>query len=103
MIRLPPRSTLFPYTTLFRSLPDRLALELAVADGPVGVGVQQEHAPAVVRQLHVAPGRVALDVGGDSRPQVDVVALEADRAQLVPPAHELRLPRLQCLEEPPVV
>src|SRR2546430_13026412 len=24
MIRRPPRSTLFPYTTLFRSLPDRL-------------------------------------------------------------------------------
>src|SRR5258708_29704182 len=25
MIRRPPRSTLFPYTTLFRSRPDRLA------------------------------------------------------------------------------
>src|SRR2546429_1534735 len=30
MIRRPPRSTLFPYTTLFRSLPpERLARELA--------------------------------------------------------------------------
>src|SRR5260370_4465077 len=28
MIRRPPRSTLFPYTTLFRSLPKRLQLEL---------------------------------------------------------------------------
>src|SRR2546422_7112087 len=27
MIRRPPRSTLFPYTTLFRSTPARLALE----------------------------------------------------------------------------
>src|SRR2546422_10408809 len=26
MIRRPPRSTLFPYTTLFRSLPDHLPL-----------------------------------------------------------------------------
>src|SRR2546430_10078377 len=26
MIRLPPRSTLFPYTTLFRSRPERTAL-----------------------------------------------------------------------------
>src|SRR5258708_21225706 len=26
MIRRPPRSTLFPYTTLFRSIPDRLAV-----------------------------------------------------------------------------
>src|SRR2546430_17145779 len=28
MIRRPPRSTLFPYTTLFRSVADRLALRL---------------------------------------------------------------------------
>src|SRR2546430_7389254 len=28
MIRRPPRSTLFPYTTLFRSLPEVLALAL---------------------------------------------------------------------------
>src|SRR5438034_2681976 len=28
MIRRPPRSTLFPYTTLFRSLPGRLAERL---------------------------------------------------------------------------
>src|SRR3712207_7576548 len=30
MIRRPPRSTLFPYTTLFRSVPQRLALHSAV-------------------------------------------------------------------------
>src|SRR5438445_8324258 len=29
MIRRPPRSTLFPYTTLFRSLPDRPAGRVA--------------------------------------------------------------------------
>src|SRR2546422_4922477 len=29
MIRRPPRSTLFPYTTLFRSLLGRVALEVA--------------------------------------------------------------------------
>src|SRR2546422_4656279 len=28
MIRRPPRSTLFPYTTLFRSLEERLGLDL---------------------------------------------------------------------------
>src|SRR5258708_8445146 len=33
MIRRPPRSTLFPYTTLFRSLVDRMRPRLA----PVGV------------------------------------------------------------------
>src|SRR5688572_32687006 len=31
MIRRPPRSTLFPYTTLFRSSPDAAALEEAEA------------------------------------------------------------------------
>src|SRR3712207_7256853 len=41
MIRLPPRSTLFPYTTLFRSdVPDfplRLAPEAVAEDGARGV------------------------------------------------------------------
>src|SRR2546430_7790236 len=32
MIRRPPRSTLFPYTTLFRSL---------LLDGPLGPGIEQ--------------------------------------------------------------
>src|SRR3712207_7585977 len=33
MIRRPPRSTLFPYTTLFRSRPDQLARFLEVPEG----------------------------------------------------------------------
>src|SRR5260370_19378965 len=35
MIRRPPRSTLFPYTTLFRSMPDQLARGLDLR-GAVG-------------------------------------------------------------------
>src|SRR5690349_22773025 len=40
MIRRPPSSTLFPYTTLFRSLRQALAqgLEQGVQEGPVGAG-----------------------------------------------------------------
>src|SRR5260221_6951826 len=37
MIRRPPRSTLFPYTTLFRSIPERTdpsTAELTMADPP---------------------------------------------------------------------
>src|SRR3712207_8453511 len=34
MIRRPPRSTLFPYTTLFRSRPDHLALRPTVREHP---------------------------------------------------------------------
>src|SRR3712207_8958714 len=35
MIRRPPRSTLFPYTTLFRSLEEVLEVELLGADLPL--------------------------------------------------------------------
>src|SRR3712207_9131072 len=44
MIRRPPRSTLFPYTTLFRSQPSRLGavaepiLEVGGLDGPGAAG-----------------------------------------------------------------
>src|SRR2546430_13327650 len=38
MIRRPPRSTLFPYTTLFRSLPDRERLPRDRGDGDVRDG-----------------------------------------------------------------
>src|SRR2546429_7426901 len=42
MIRRPPRSTLFPYTTLFRSLLRQVSTEsllLALMGGAVGVGL----------------------------------------------------------------
>src|SRR3712207_7906223 len=37
MIRRPPRSTLFPYTTLFRSYPPAFAVTLRVTSGPAWV------------------------------------------------------------------
>src|SRR3712207_8436197 len=72
MIRRPPRSTLFPYTTLFRSfdscqahlarqrsepLPERLHLELAgvtARDLPVGVDEDEVRVPGRAERL---PGR----------------------------------------------
>src|SRR2546430_4631699 len=66
MIRRPPRSTLFPYTTLFRS-PDHLRL------GEVGNGVAPQNHRGDVRdevrkrghyradRRRGAPGRVTLD------------------------------------------
>src|SRR5258708_10978929 len=52
MIRRPPRSTLFPYTTLFRSVVDRLA-------GPSGPAVRHlllESADPVEHVVHPATG-----------------------------------------------
>src|SRR3989441_7514051 len=55
MIRRPPRSTLFPYTTLFRSL--LVALNLELVDGLAGA--QQGHAAARYDTLlHRRAGRV---------------------------------------------
>src|SRR2546425_4030352 len=44
MIRRPPRSTLFPYTTLFRSLAGKLAVRLAiVADHAAEIAPQRRY------------------------------------------------------------
>src|SRR5256885_12862678 len=47
MIRRPPRSTLFPYTTLFRSLP--AGLEIAVLSGPSFAQEVYARQPTAVR------------------------------------------------------
>src|SRR2546427_9890252 len=72
MIRRPPRSTLFPYTTLFRS-------RVGDARGDQGIGVltpqlflgalvvEREH-PVVHAEVRDVPGRrgaAAADLGGD--------------------------------------
>src|SRR3712207_7866019 len=53
MIRRPPRSTLFPYTTLFRSPhPDHATLEVRVPDSQATVG----EAEAVIAVVHALAG-----------------------------------------------
>src|SRR2546422_2008165 len=61
MIRRPPRSTLFPYTTLFRSVdcaglnPDKLTVALE-ADGQGNIRVQdrsEEHTSELQSRLHL--------------------------------------------------
>src|SRR3712207_9272143 len=58
MIRRPPRSTLFPYTTLFRSEGDR-AGTLMAASTAVGLGVPLLIEPADGRAADVLTGEVA--------------------------------------------
>src|SRR2546425_3605586 len=59
MIRRPPRSTLFPYTTLFRSHREHHRPQgLAAARGGGGRGARQRRGPAAQRRAHAgrAPG-----------------------------------------------
>src|SRR2546429_2212990 len=64
MIRRPPRSTLFPYTTLFRSLTKldgtakggivvRIVRELKVPIKLIGVGRSEEHTSELQSRLHL--------------------------------------------------
>src|SRR3712207_9495601 len=85
MMRRPPRSTLFPYTTLFRS---HLALEalLQALDGGVELALQRldlgHH--RVVLHAELAPGRLGELVEhlvGDDRARLD--ALDAARGLAV--------------------
>src|SRR3712207_8007252 len=57
MIRRPPRSTLFPYTTLFRS--QRLAREIQVHGGLVALQVHEEGHVGVV-EIHRGAGAAPL-------------------------------------------
>src|SRR3712207_7622202 len=64
MIRRPPRSTLFPYTTLFRSLPRAALLHL---EGPEAVerpDVQAARAVEARRQRNDVRGGARVEVAG---------------------------------------
>src|SRR5256885_8719097 len=50
MIRRPPRSTLFPYTTLFRSAPDQLGTGRVVE--ALGLAGDGERQPRGIGHLH---------------------------------------------------
>src|SRR5258705_6831839 len=52
MIRRPPRSTLFPYTTLFRSVHDR---DGVTADRGGGLGLDRSARHVAARERHVVP------------------------------------------------
>src|SRR2546426_3568371 len=56
MIRRPPRSTLFPYTTLFRSIPDGLDATVLARVIEEGYGLGAWHGPDLKAALaDVAP------------------------------------------------
>src|SRR3712207_8411432 len=58
MIRRPPRSTLFPYTTLFRSARGERGVVRDEDDGRARFAVQR------LQQVHDAPARLRVQVAG---------------------------------------
>src|SRR3712207_8437464 len=75
MIRRPPRSTLFPYTTLFRSGADAARVALAVRHAVANVGLVD---PLFIRADDRAEGELAVLPLWDSMDWVEfVMELEA--------------------------
>src|SRR5687767_15424181 len=62
MIRRPPRSTLFPYTTLFRSPPDRLVVHREVEHDEEVLGVLVDLRALVARGDVLVVERVEVEV-----------------------------------------
>src|SRR3989441_13376901 len=89
MIRRPPRSTLFPYTTLFGSLRGGLAISAAI------VGTLLAAAKGVVGATAVTMGLITLPAmvrhGYDPRLAAGTVAATSTLAQIFPPATVLVL------------
>src|SRR2546425_11631451 len=95
MIRRPPRSTLFPYTTLFRShpmakVPRSLAgLTIAITGGARGIG------RATARALLAQGARIA--IGDIEQPLAEQTASELGSATIGLPRSEEHTSEIQSL------
>src|SRR3712207_9388441 len=95
MIRRPPRSTLFPYTTLFRSSADDQLLLVAAGErdgegvGPGGADVVLAHDAG-----GVGPGAAAVDERPLHRRRAGLVAEDAGLPQRRRGQHALAVPVL---------
>src|SRR3712207_8309666 len=103
MIRRPPRSTLFPYTTLFRSVREALfsrlehlgvvdggrVLDLYAGSGALGIEAASRGAAAVtlVDAARAATDVCRRNVAALGLPGVDVVTQRAERFVQSPAAH----------------
>jgi len=68
MIRRPPRSTLFPYTTLFRSAPPARI----PASAQLRLQLETRDWPGNIRQLRNTLERAAIRANAERAPQVEV-------------------------------
>src|SRR6266498_5114394 len=77
MIRRPPRSTLFPYTTLFRSRPFELGLERLDEAAPIDE-VRQLVGRRLAAHLFVEPRVLECDPGLCSDPFSQLLGLDVE-------------------------
>src|SRR3712207_7312829 len=76
MIRRPPRSTLFPYTTLFRSDPDRYTLTSVLNVDKICEELR------VDRRVYVANAQRLLDQGKIAEPGLDQASIDRKSTRL---------------------
>src|SRR5256885_7032517 len=69
MIRRPPRSTLFPYTTLFRSTPGTLTRQPSLTTQPTG--------PALRRQEAACPSKTGFQGRASTRSEEHTSELQS--------------------------
>src|SRR3989441_5461842 len=99
MIRRPPRSTLFPYTTLFRSEPARLAARPAEREETVLEPGERDHRPLEPlrhvdrHQRHAVRDPAAAVVGRRDQRDLREIALDQRRPRPASPfSHLIPLP-----------
>src|SRR5437870_9438267 len=88
MIRRPPRSTLFPYTTLFRSVLSVAAscFALSCAKGPAEVTAQRDRKSTRLNSSHVAISYAVFCLKKKNRPLDDaVVVCDRGTGSALPP------------------
>src|SRR3712207_8073435 len=77
MIRRPPRSTLFPYTTLFRSLHRHQSALAAVQGQQPSCGIGGQLGVGVEKEQEVAVGRGCTAVAGPRRSEEHTSELQS--------------------------
>src|SRR5258705_14009836 len=86
MIRRPPRSTLFPYTTLFRSIPGQRRFAFDIGREPVGKELELaidrpgEAAAAILRR-HRRRGEEAQGTGDQGGPHAAMMIKPSSRSE----------------------
>ena len=76
-------------------LPGRRAEIVAEADAPVVLRIGEKYSPAIFGHAHVAKRRPAFRIHRNCRAQIHIGRLKIRGPQILPPAHELRLPVFQ--------